>query len=200
MYVQNFTAIFELKEGKIPCIQIRNNLSFIANEYVTSSKGKPISLYLTRPDFELFKEQYNIIDIKYHGGWKFMGAMGLFDSYIDYWTEQKIKAGKEGNAPQRAIAKLQLNSLYGKFGSSGKGREKSPFLGSDGKLKFITEEIKERETVYVPVAAYVTAYGRMRTIKTSQAIKDYTKEKYGEDRYSSAAHPSGTAAAPGAPR
>ena len=183
LYVQNFTAIFELKEGKIPSIQIRNNLSFIANEYVTSSKGKPISLYLTRPDFELFKEQYNIIDIKYHGGWKFMGAMGLFDSYIDYWTEQKIKAGKEGNAPQRAIAKLQLNSLYGKFGSSGKGREKSPFLGSDGKLKFVTEEIKERETVYVPVAAYVTAYGRMRTIKTSQAIKDYTKEKYGEDRY-----------------
>ena len=183
LYVQNFTAIFELKPGKIPSIQIKNNLSFIANEYVKSSKGKPISLYLTKPDFELFKEQYNIIDIEYHGGWKFMSAVGLFDSYIDYWTEQKIKAGKEHNAPQRAIAKLQLNSLYGKFGSSGRGRQKTPFMDHTGKLRFITEEMEERETLYVPVAAFITAYGRNKTIRTSQAIRDFTKSKYNEDRY-----------------
>jgi hypothetical protein len=183
LYVQSFTAIFELKEGKIPSIQIKNNLSFIANEYVKSSKGKAIALYLTKPDFELFKEQYNIIKIDYHGGWKFMSAVGLFDSYIDYWTEQKIKAGKEHNAPQRAIAKLQLNSLYGKFGSSGRGRQKSPFIDHTGKLRFVTEDVEDRETCYVACAAYVTAYGRKRTIETSQIIKDYTKKKYGEDRY-----------------
>lgn len=183
LYVQNFTAIFELKPGKIPSIQIKNNLSFIANEYVKSSKGKAISLYLTKPDFELFKEQYNIIDIEYNGGWKFMSSVGLFDSYIDYWTEQKIKAGKEHNAPQRAIAKLQLNSLYGKFGSSGRGRQKSPFIDHNGQLRFITEEVEERETLYVPVASFITAYGRNKTIRTSQAIRDFTLKKYGEDRY-----------------
>lgn len=40
-----------------------------------------------------------------------------------------------------------------------------------------------RETVYIPVAAFITAYGRDRTIRTSQTIKDYTIKKYGEDRY-----------------
>lgn len=40
-----------------------------------------------------------------------------------------------------------------------------------------------RETCYVACAAYITAYGRKRTIETSQIIKDYTKKKYGEDRY-----------------
>ena len=183
LYVQNFTAIFELKPGKIPSIQIKNNLSFIANEYVKSSKGKPISLYLTKPDFELFKDQYNILDIKYNGGWKFKSAVGLFDSYIDYWTEQKIKAGKDHNAPQRAIAKLQLNSLYGKFGTSGRGRTKTPFIDHDERLRFITEDEEERETLYVPVASFITAYGRNKTIRTSQAIRDFTLKKYGEDRY-----------------
>lgn len=183
LYVQNFTAIFELKPGKIPSIQIKNNLSFMVNEYVKSSKGKAITLYLTKPDFELFKEQYDIKNIEYHGGWKFMSAVGLFDSYIDYWTEQKIKAGKEHNAPQRAIAKLQLNSLYGKFGSSGRGRKKAPFIDHEGKLKFVIGEVEERETLYVPVASFITAYGRNKTIRTSQAIRDFTLKKYGEDRY-----------------
>lgn len=183
LYVQNFTAIFELKKNKIPSIQIKNNLSFIANEYVKSSQGKYVSLYLTKPDFELFKEQYNIIDIKYKGGWKFMSVIGIFDSYIDYWTEQKIKAGKEHNAPQRAIAKLQLNSLYGKFGSSGRGRRKSPVIDHDGIVRFINGEVEERETLYVPVASFITAYGRNKTIRTSQSIRDFTLKKYGEDRY-----------------
>lgn len=183
LYVQSFTAIFEIKEGKIPSIQIKNNLSFVANEYIKSSKGQPISLYLTKPDLELFKEQYNIIDIEYHGGWKFMQSVGLFDSYINYWTEQKIKAGKEHNAPQRAIAKLQLNSLYGKFGTSGKGRQKIPFINSEGEVKFVIGNEDERETLYVPVASFITAYGRNKTIRTSQAIRDFTLKKYGEDRY-----------------
>ena len=183
LYVQHFLCNFKLKKGKIPSIQIKNNLSFIPNEYVKSSEGKMIALYLTNPDLELFKEQYEIIEIKYKGGWKFKQAQGLFDSYIDYWTEQKIKAGKEGNAPQRAIAKLQLNSLYGKLGSSGKGKKKIPFLNSDGIVKFTLTEEEERETLYVPVASFITAYGRNKTIRTSQIIRDFTLKKYGEDRY-----------------
>lgn len=183
LYVQSFTVNFELKPGKIPSIQIKNHLNFIANEYVKSSNGKAITLYLTKPDLELFKEQYNIISVDYHGGWKFKQAQGLFDSYIDYWTEQKIKAGKEHNAPQRAIAKLQLNSLYGKFGTSGKGRQKTPFIDHNGTLRFLMEEPTERETIYIPVASFITAYGRNKTIRTSQAIRDFTLKKYGEDRY-----------------
>mgnify|MGYP002513309035 CR=1 FL=1 len=152
------------------------------NEYVKSSNGELVTLYLTKPDLELFKEQYHIDNLTYNGGWKFKGATGFFDNYINYWTEQKIKAGKEGNAPLRQIAKLMLNSLYGRFGISGKARQKEPYL-DNGVVKFRLLPEETRETVSVAVAAYITAYGRNKTIRTSQQIRDYTMQKYGEDRY-----------------
>ena len=87
LYVQSITCSFEIKPGKIPSIQIRNHLSFVANEYVKSTNGKEITLFLTTPDFELFQEQYNIHNPIYNGGWKFKAATGLFDNYINYWTD-----------------------------------------------------------------------------------------------------------------
>lgn len=182
LYIQSFTCSFDLKPYKIPSVQIRNSLSFIPNEYVKTTKGERVTLYLTKPDFELFCEQYDYYDIEYNGGWKFMKATGDFDKYIQYWTEQKIKAGKEGNASLRSISKLMLNSLYGKFGSSGEARQKIPYL-DDGVVNFTLSEKEERETVYVAAASFITSYGRNRTIRTSQIIKDYTMRKYGEDRY-----------------
>lgn len=183
LYVQSITCSFKIKPGKIPSIQIRNNLSFIPNEYVKSSKGEVITMYLTKPDFELFIEQYDIFDPIYNGGWKFMSAVGNFDNYIDHWMEQKVKAGKEGNGPLKSISKLMLNSLYGKLASAGEGRAKQAYLNSDGVIHFALLEKKSRETLYVPAAAFITAYGRNRTIRTSQIIRDYTLQKYGEDRY-----------------
>ena len=112
LYIITFTCFFEIKPDKIPCIQLKNNLSFIPNEYLKSSKNEQVTLTLTSIDYELFKDQYNFWDVTYHGGWKFKQAEGIFDNYVDYWTEEKIKAGKEGNKGKRQIAKLMLNSLY----------------------------------------------------------------------------------------
>jgi hypothetical protein len=183
LYVQSITCAFELKPGKIPSVQIRNSLSYIPNEYVKSSNGELVTLFLTKPDYELFTEQYNIYNEIYNGGWKFKSSTGLFDNYVNHWIEEKIKAGKEGNAPQRAISKLLLNSLYGRLALSGTARQKAPYLSDDGIVKFFLLPPETRETVYIPAAAFITAYGRNRTIRTSQMIKDYTTNKYGEDRY-----------------
>lgn len=183
LYVQSFTCKFDIKKGKIPSVQIKNSLSFIPNEYVKSSHGEPVTLYLTKPDFELFKEQYNIEGIVYNGGWKFKQAVGMFDNYVNYWTEQKIKAGKEKNAPLRQIAKLMLNSLYGRFGISGNARQKQPVIDHEGVVRFTLLPEETRETLAVSVASYITSYGRNKTIRTSQIIRDFTKKKYGEDRY-----------------
>ena len=144
LYVQSFSAIFELKEGKIPTIQMRNHMAFIPNEYVKSSNGMKLGLWLTKPDFELFKEHYNIITIDYHGGWKFMEATGFFSDYVNHWTERKIKAGKEGNAPQRMLAKLALNSLYGRFALSPKAKQKKPIFDKDGVMHFTNLPSEER--------------------------------------------------------
>ena len=183
LYVQSLTCIFELKDGKIPSIQIKNNLSFIPNEYVKSSKGEFITLFLTKPDYELFRKQYDVTYIKFNEGWKFMSSVGNFDKYVERWVKQKIKAGKEGNAPLKVISKLMLNSAYGKLASSSEGRKKRPYFDENGVVRFKITEKEKREPIYVPAGTYITSYGRKRTIETSQLIKDYTIKKYGEDRY-----------------
>lgn len=183
LYVQCFTCKFRIKPDKIPTIQIKNSMSFIQNEYLKDSKDELITLTLTNPDFELFLDHYDIEDMVYHGGWKFKAHRGYFDTYVDYWTEQKIKAGKEGNKGKRQIAKLMLNSLYGKFGLSAKCAKKTPFFREDGSIGYITEAEEERKTIYIPVAAWVTAYGRNKTIRTSQKIREFTEKKYGVDGY-----------------
>jgi len=40
-----------------------------------------------------------------------------------------------------------------------------------------------RKGCYIPAACFITAYGRDKTIRTSQAIRDYTTKKYGKDGY-----------------
>lgn len=183
LYVQCFTCKFKIKPDKIPTIQIKNSMSFIQNEYLTDSHDEQVTLTLTNVDLDLFLAHYDVEDLVYHNGWKFKGKRGMFNKYIDYWTEQKIKAGKEGNKGRRQIAKLLLNSLYGKFGLSSKCAKKTPFLKSDGSIGYVTEEPEERKTIYIPVATWCTSYARLKTISTSQKIREYSEAKYGEDAY-----------------
>ena len=180
LYVIAFTAIFDLKEGKIPSIQIKHNPSFIPNEYVKTTNGMPVDLVLTRPDFELFKQQYNIEEIRYIGGWKFKGIRGLFDDYINYWINQKIESKKEGNSAKTRIAKLMLNSLYGKTGLNPISVKKYPYL-QDGVLKFGFHDREEREPIYIPAATFITSYARRFIIQSAQAVRDWSLAKYGED-------------------
>ena len=78
LYIQRISCIFELKEGKIPTIQIKNNPSyFIGNEYLTSSNEQIVVLTLTNVDLELFLEQYNVRELEYICGWKFKAKYGL---------------------------------------------------------------------------------------------------------------------------
>lgn len=111
LYTQMITCKFKLKPEKIPTIQIKHSFSFKANEYLESSddgSGLPVTLVLTNPDLELFLEQYDVWDLEYVSGWKFKGAVGIFKDYIDYWSEQKIRAKKEGRKAQYLISKLFL--------------------------------------------------------------------------------------------
>ena len=182
LYIQCFTCSFELKEGMIPTLQIKNNPAFVPNEYIKSSNGDLVTLFLTNIDLELFLKHYNVYNITWHSGWKFKALRGLFTTYIDYWTERKINAKKEGNNVLYIISKLMLNSLYGKFGLNPRVRGKFPYL-DEGIVKYKMGEEEIRNGIYIPVASFITSYARRKTIETSQAIKDYTINKYGKDFY-----------------
>ena len=183
LYVQHLTCVFEIKEGMIPTIQIKKNLSFIPNEYLESSDGKIVDLVLTNVDLELFLEHYNIYEVTYINGWKFKGVKGLFTDYINYWTDRKIESKKNNNPSMYRISKLMLNSLYGKMGLNPLVKSKFPYLDDDGVVRYGFFPTEERKPIYIPVASFITSYARKKTIESSQAIREYSKRVYGEDYY-----------------
>lgn len=183
LYIQTISCSFEIKNGKIPCIQIKNNLSFLPNEYVKTSNGDIITLTLTNIDLELFLENYDVYDLIYHSGWKFKSIKGLFSNYIDFWSNRKINAKKEKNNVLYIISKLMLNSLYGKFGLNPNVQFKFPYLNEDGIVKYKMSDKEIRNSIYIPVASFISSYARNKTIRTSQKIKDYTIKNYNKDYY-----------------
>ena len=175
LYIQMISCSFKLKKNKIPTIQIKNNKAFFrANEYLESSENEIVVLTLTNVDLELFFEHYDVYDLEYLCGWKFKGITGIFTKYI---------ATIEGNKGQRTLAKLMLNSLYGKFATSLDIQSKIPSLGDDDIIHYHLSEKETKEGIYLPIGAFITAYAREKTIRTSQSIKDYSLKKYGKDLY-----------------
>lgn len=183
LYVQQLTCVFKLKKGKIPSIQIKHNSLFVPNEYVETSDECPVTLTLTNVDLELFFENYDVTDITWGSGWKFRAMNGLFTEYIETWTEKKIQAKKDNNSALYRIAKLMLNSLYGKFGLNGNSRKKYPYLAPDGSVKYQMGELEQRKTIYIPIASFITSYARANIIRASEQIREYSLKKYGFDAY-----------------
>lgn len=159
-----FTA--KLKPGHIPCIQIKGSSIFGATDYLTEV-NEPTTLMMTNVDLDLYRDHYDMDILEYGGGWKFRGAPGLFDAYIDKWSE--VKANSTGG--QREIAKLHLNSLYGKFASNPNVTGKVPIL-EDDRVRFVRGEEERRPPVYTAVGVFVTSYARDLTIRAAQANYD----------------------------
>lgn len=169
LYVQMFSCQFELKAGRIPTVQLKNNLRFVPTEYLTSSNGEYITMCMTCVDLKLFLEQYDVYDITYHSGWKFKSTNTLFREYIDKWMKVKIESTVNGNYPMRTLAKLMLNSLYGKFALNPNVQGKIPYL-KDDIVKYKLGEKETRDPIYIPVGTFITAWARNKTIRSAQQV------------------------------
>ena len=55
--------------------------------------------------------------------------------------------------------------------------------GDDDIVHYTFSEKEQKEGIYLPIGSFITAYAREKTIRTSQAIKDYSIKKYGKDMY-----------------
>lgn len=159
-----FTA--KLKPNHIPCIQIKGSNMFIGTEYLREIT-EPTTLMVTNVDWDLYNDHYDIDVLAYGGGWRFRAVKGMFDSYIDKWSE--VKAKETGG--KREIAKLHLNSLYGKFASNPNVTGKVPIL-KDGVVKLVRGAPETRPPVYTAAGVFITAYARDITIRAAQANYD----------------------------
>ena len=172
IYTQMIICQFEIKKGKIPTIQIKHGGQFQPNEYLTSSNEESVVLCLNSVDLELFFDHYEVYNLEYVAGWKFKATKGLFTTYIDKWSNNKINAKLEGNHGLYTISKLFLNGLYGKFGSGTSVVSKIPYLGEDNVVHFKLSEPKEKDGIYIAMASFITSYARFKTITAAQTITD----------------------------
>lgn len=172
LYVQMFTCNFKIKPNHIPTLQVKGGAyGFAQNEYLLDDGDKDVTLCLTCVDLKLFFDHYDVYNVDYHSGWKFRKTNGIFKSYIDKWMSVKIEASKSGNKGMRTLAKLMLNSLYGKFSTAPEGRSKIPYM-EDGIVKYKASEPEKRNPLYIPIGSFITAYAREKTIRSAQTVYD----------------------------
>lgn len=179
LFIVHLKCSFDLKPKHLPTIQLKNNRAYVETEYLTSSNGEIVDLTLTNVDLDLFLDHYNVDDLTYVKGLKFKGRAGFFKEYIDYWGHVK----ETTTGAKRQLAKLMLNSLYGKFATNPKAYQKQPRLDEDGIVRY--EVINEkycrenklpppevRDPVYTAMGCFITAYAREKTIRSGQSVYD----------------------------
>ncbi len=170
LWVAEVTCSFRLKKDHIPCIQLKGNFRFKQTEYLTKSDGD-VTFTVTSVDWELITQQYHIYNLRWHGAYQFRSASFMFKTYIDKWVSIKNQSTIDGNAGMRQIAKLMLNSLYGKFATRTTVYARRPVLVNDI-LRYVDLPPQQREPVYLPVGVFVTAWARKKTITAAQSVYD----------------------------
>lgn len=184
-YFVRIRTRFYIKPGYLPFVQIKSSFLYKANECLESSDiYNPVSdryyenyaksdgsihnsavlMTLTCTDFELLREHYDLVDFEILDGCYFNIAIGIFDAYIDKYKAQKLTS----TGARRQLAKLMLNSLYGKTAASTDSSFKAAFLKEDRSLGFWTVREKEKKPGYIPVGTAITSYARNFTIRAAQ--------------------------------
>lgn len=174
LYIQRLTCSLKVKGDHIPSVMGKHVSRFRDVKFIEETDGI-IELTLTNVDIDLMMEQYEVYNITWLDYYSFRGSRQLFAGFVDNWAAEKEKASKEGNKGRRQIAKDMQNKLSGKFGTKRLMYKKEPYY--DGKIKHrLVEEPDEARKGYVPVIAFITAYGRAGIIRDAQ--KNYDRFLY----------------------
>lgn len=174
---------FYLKKKMLPTVQIKHDWKYKPTEWLETSdifyKGKyyksyndldgikqeaRVTLTLTQTDFALLKDHYYLEDFEILDGCYFPAESGMFDAYIDVY--KKIKMTSTG--AMRALAKLILNNLYGKFSTSTDSSFKICALDPDSVIHFEPVPEYKKKVIYIPVGSAITSYARNFTIRAAQ--------------------------------
>lgn len=176
LYDQHILVSFKMKPNTIPFISEKKSINSSKNTFITDCLAEPIELCLTNIEMKMLLEFADIAYLEYIDGYKYQASTNLFKDYIDKWYKQKVEAKAEGNNALATIAKLMLNSLYGKFGTSPTGFNMKLVMDENGILKGESLGESERALVYLPIAKFTTAYGRELIIRNG--IKCFNKLCY----------------------
>lgn len=177
LYIQFVECDFKVKPDHIPCIQLKGNGRFVPTEYIKDSNGL-VTMCLTSVDIEMLFKQYDVGDYRAIRGYKFKGSTELFKDYVYKWNKIKVQASIDGNDGLRTIAKLELNSLYGKLATNPVKQSRMPYLDDDGIVKYKLLNEEYAEAIYLPCGAFITSWARRKTITAAQ--NNYSRWLYSD--------------------
>lgn len=174
-------ASFEVKAGYVPTLQKKGSYLFAGNEYLQCSRHfdskrkeyagqlEKIEITLSKDDFILFFNHYNVIDYEPLDYIAFMTAPGLCDSYIKDFEKIKTEATETGNKAERQLAKLFSNNLYGQFAKGDNSSFKVAELNEEtDALDYHIIEEHNKKVINIAIGAAVTAHARFYQLTTIQ--------------------------------
>lgn len=187
-YFVRFTCRFKVKESAFPWLHIRGSHLYKGNDNLYTSDVKSNGVYsryyidnqgniqdtvqeltMTCTDFQLFQDTYDIYDLHILSGCWFYTQIGIFDNYINYYKELKMKS----KGFLRTLAKLFLNNLYGKLAMSDDSSYKEPYLDTEtNTVKFILHEEHNKSVGYIPCGSAITSYAMNFTVRAAIANKE----------------------------
>lgn len=192
-YFVRIKTRFYIKENYLPTIQIKRNLLYPSNKWLTTSDvydketkkyystlldydnkelDTRVTMTLTQTDFELIKEHYNLVDFEIIDGCYFSAEKGIFDEYIEKYKKIKL----ESKGAKRELAKLFLNNLYGKMATSPDSSFKVAFIKDDKSVGYFDVCVYDKKAGYIAIGSAITSYARNFTIRTAQ------KNYYGKNK------------------
>ena len=150
-----FVQYAKVRQGMHAFIGNTSGFSY-ARKYSYDDVLENKMVYLWLDEYRLFELVYDAqVEIMKVVGWK--KANNVFTNYIDRWYQVKKNAK---NDVERSLAKLMLNSLYGKFGMNDSRITKLPVAIGD---KIIYRLVDNNTTYYYKeVASYITSMARCK--------------------------------------
>lgn len=178
LYIQEITIYdMKIKPNKMAFVQVKGDNNFNGREIIEENINKygekqVIKLTLCNPLLELLFENYDVKSYKFGGHIAFRGTHNIFENYINYWANIK----KRSTGSNRAIAKLRLNSLYGKFGTSG-DTEQIEIKCINNKFHVEhSHKVLVSDNIYVAMSSFITSYAK-------QYLVDAINENYDKFLY-----------------
>ena len=182
---------FDLKDNYLPYIGISDwlhgwGIPLTTSDYIDQAgqrhadfidldgKKKPVTATITvsRTDWEVMQEAYDIKDVEYIGGVYFRTSRFIFRDYVDAYYEEKTFSRSKGNRANERRAKMMLNAVLGTCAKI-RDRESIVYVFDDQgncTQKFI--KTRSQSKSYIHIAAAVLSYARKYIYEYAVKYKD----------------------------
>ncbi len=174
LWIARLRCHMELKQNKVPiftpkCNDPENPFKRLwsQGERVVSTRErseKPIEIVITSVDWYNLSCHYTFSEVEWVEAYLYPSRSDLFANHVDKYTEMKVESKKKKLKGQTYVAKLCLNSAYGKLGQRNYLDELSPYIAEDNTLKW-RNDIDLKGSIFkqgrpMHMAAFITSWAR----------------------------------------